>query len=73
MYYFAKKPQLGISVCMLFVKALNHLKNISYQIRIVIFKNQYLGEMEGRFKREGTYIYLWLIHIDVWQKPNRML
>jgi len=22
----------------------------------------------GRFKREGTYIYLWLIHIDVWQK-----
>ena len=58
-----------------FVKALNHLKNISYQIRIVIFKNQYLGEMEGRFKREGVYIYiyLWLIHIDVWQKPNRIL
>ena len=26
-------------------------------------------EMRGRFKREGTYIYLWLIHADVWQKP----
>ena len=24
--------------------------------------------MEGRFKREGTYVYLWLIHGDVWQK-----
>ena len=23
---------------------------------------------EGRFKREGTYVYLWLIHV-VWQKP----
>ena len=25
-------------------------------------------DMEGRFKREGTYVYLWLIHADVWQK-----
>ena len=24
----------------------------------------------GRFKREGTYVYLWLIHIAVWQKPT---
>ena len=24
---------------------------------------------EGRFKREGTYVYLWLIHVDVLQKP----
>ena len=22
----------------------------------------------GRFKWEGTYVYLWLIHADVWQK-----
>ena len=22
----------------------------------------------GRFKRQGTYVYLWLIHVDVWQK-----
>ena len=20
------------------------------------------------FKREGTYVYLWLIHVDIWQK-----
>ena len=25
--------------------------------------------MGGRFEREGTYVYLWLIHVDVWQKP----
>ena len=27
--------------------------------------------VEGRFKREGIYIYLWLIHVDVWQKPTQ--
>ena len=26
-------------------------------------------EVEGKFRREGTYVYLWLIHVDVWQKP----
>ena len=26
-------------------------------------------EVGGRFKREGTCVYLWLIHVDVWQKP----
>ena len=25
-------------------------------------------EMGGRCKREGTYVYLWLIHVAVWQK-----
>ena len=27
-------------------------------------------EMRGRFKREETYIYLWLTHVDIWQKPT---
>ena len=22
--------------------------------------------------REGTYVYLWLIHVDVWQKPTQL-
>ena len=28
---------------------------------------------EGHFKEspEGTYVYLWLIHADVWQKPTQ--
>ena len=25
----------------------------------------------GGFKREGTYVYLWLIHVGVWQKPSQ--
>ena len=25
----------------------------------------------GRFEREGTYIYLWPVHVDVWQKPTQ--
>ena len=31
------------------------------------------GEEGGRevFKREGTYVYLWLIHADVLQKPTQ--
>ena len=27
--------------------------------------------MGGRFKREKTYVYLWLNHVDVWQKPTQ--
>ena len=29
------------------------------------------GEVGGRFKREGIYVYLWLIHIAIWQKPTQ--
>ena len=25
----------------------------------------------GRFKREGIYVYLWLIHVQVWQKTTK--
>ena len=24
-----------------------------------------------RTGEEGTYVYLWLIHVDVWQKPTQ--
>ena len=27
-------------------------------------------EVGRRFKREVTYAYLWLIHVDVWEKPT---
>ena len=31
-----------------------------------------MGRKVGeRVKREGTYVYLWLIHDDVWQKPTQ--
>ena len=25
----------------------------------------------GGFRSEGTYVYLWLIHVDVWPKPTQ--
>ena len=28
-------------------------------------------EVGGRFKREETYVCLWLIHGDVWKKPTQ--
>ena len=28
-------------------------------------------ELGGKFKREGTYVYVWLINVDVWQKPTQ--
>ena len=28
------------------------------------------GEVGRRLKGEGTYVYLWLIHVDAWQKHN---
>ena len=28
-------------------------------------------ELWGRFKMGGTHVYLWLIHVDVWQKPSQ--
>ena len=28
-------------------------------------------ETGGKFKREGTQVYLWLIHVGVWQKPTQ--
>ena len=29
------------------------------------------GEGDGRFKREGIYVYLCLIYIEVWQKTTK--
>ena len=28
-------------------------------------------EMGGSFKRKGIYVYLWLIHVEVWQKTAK--
>ena len=28
-------------------------------------------DVGGKLKREGTYVYLCLIHVDVWQKPTQ--
>ena len=28
-------------------------------------------EVGGKFKREGTYVQVWLINVDVWQKSTQ--
>ena len=28
-------------------------------------------EVEGRFEKEETYVYVWLILVDVWQKAAK--
>ena len=28
-------------------------------------------ELGERSKREGTYAHLWLIHVNLWQKPTQ--
>ena len=33
-------------------------------------KSRMEWEVGGSFKRERTYVYLWLIHVIVWQKPQ---
>jgi len=27
------------------------------------------GKMQGGFQREGTYLYPWLNHVNIWQRP----
>ena len=38
------------------------------------FKNKSMAQVGGgrvRLKREGTYVHLWLIHVDIWQKSTQ--
>ena len=43
---------------------LNNLGNSNLD-SVKTYKGQMGREVGGRFKRERTYIYLWLIHTDV--------
>ena len=38
-------------------------------IKKKIYRGGVRWKVGGRFKREGTYVYLWLIYVDMWQKP----
>ena len=41
--------------------------------KLVLCDNPEGGVGEGGlrgFRMEGTHVYLWLIHTDVWQKPS---
>ena len=28
-------------------------------------------EVGGRLKKKGAHVYLWLIHVEIWQKPTQ--
>ena len=38
---------------------------------VTTYRGRMGREMGGRFWREGTHVYLWLIHVDVWQNPSQ--
>ena len=38
---------------------------------LTTYRDEMRWEVGGRFKREGTYVYLWLIYVNVWQKPTQ--
>ena len=38
---------------------------------MVLCNNLEGWEVAARFKRERTYVYLWLIHVTGWQKPTQ--
>jgi len=40
-----------------------------YQPIVVEWGGRWEG---GRFKWEGIYVYLWLIHVEVWQKTAKL-
>ena len=47
------------------------LKSV-HEKKILQLKQNRIGwEVGERFEREGTYVYLWLITVDVWQKPTQ--
>ena len=38
------------------------------------FGHQLINDFsERKFKGEGTYVYLWLIHVDVWAETNNII
>ena len=40
--------------------------NCIFSLFVCLFLNSILGtEMDRRFKREGIYAYIWLIHVEV--------
>ena len=47
-------------------------KNIPFLRSVTTTKLSFKWDGVGRrFRREGTYVYLWLMHVDVWQKPTQ--
>ena len=53
-----------------------HIRMFTYYLSIMLktceqFKITNKSRTRRKLKREGTYVYLWLIHVDIWQKPTQ--
>ena len=44
---------------------------LNWMVKTLCFPGGMGWEVEGKLKREGMGVYLWLIHVDVWQKPTQ--
>ena len=38
---------------------------------VKIYRGGMMWEVGGRFRRKEAYVYLWLIHVHVWQEPTQ--
>ena len=38
---------------------------------VISWRGRMEWEVGRRFKKEGAYIYQWLSHVDIWQKPTQ--
>ena len=58
-------------------KHTHHMQNSRWEYAVWQFRQVLYDNLDGwdgmgeRFKRQRTYIYLWLIHVDEWQKPTQ--
>ena len=53
------------------------ISSLSVREKLILYMNTYIWNLERwcwgalREDQEWTYVYLWLIHVDVWQKPTQ--
>ena len=38
---------------------------------VTTWRDEVMREVGREFRREGTYVCLWPIHVDKWQKPSQ--
>ena len=46
------------------------MQGVQIQCSVTTWMGGLGWEVGGKFKREKTYAYLWLIHVDMWQKAT---
>ena len=46
------------------------MQGVQIQCSVTTWKGGLGWEVGGKFKREETYVYLWLIRVDMWQKAT---